>query len=113
MKKMKKRILLVTEDTMDVKSGSFSWDIDLVQPGEPAIEVVQHQWFDLVLLDKRIDPLMSRKLKALLPVLMGETQIHEIENLEAKELESVVTQGFEEQKRQRMKQLMILDAVNG
>jgi len=98
---------------MLIKPSGFAWEIDVVQPGEPAIEKVQHQPFDLVLLDKKMDPLMSRKLNALLPVLLEETGIHEIESLEAKELESVVTKAFEEQKRQRMKKLTILDNVSG
>jgi DNA-binding response OmpR family regulator len=113
MKKIKKQILLVTSNNSEQIELTThpGWVLVVVEPGEAAIEKVQRQGFDLVLLDKNNDSLMLRKMKAVLPLLVSETEIHEVTNVTMPELETVVNEAFEEEIRARRKVLTIMDGA--
>ena len=112
MKKINKQILLVTannSEQIDLTTHP-DWELIVIQPGEAAIEEVQRQGFDMVLLDKNNDSLTLKKMRAVLPLLTREEKIYEVAGVAIYELERVVIQAFEEEKRERMKQFKILDS---
>lgn len=111
MKKIRKQILIVTDHISEPLQTPDDVHISFVHAGEDAIEVVQRQSFDLILLDEKTDPGQLRKMKAILPFLTPETEIMKYVSKNFDELKSLIRHFFIQQQQSRLARIVVTDPI--
>ena len=111
-----KHILIVSDPNVNDngltiwKDLSKNFETTLVNSDERAIEMANRQHFDMVVMDATCEPIDTKKLAAVLPILQTEIELVNYEGEPYADLENKIKSSFIKKKTQRIMRFLILDA---